>query len=122
AQLLIVIILLSGLAVQAQTGSVSGTVRSDQGQPVEFASVSINGTSLGAATDVDGKFLIENVPAGEHILAVSSVGYGSITRPVTVYAGQAASLDIRLAEAIEQLQAVEITGRKERTYKNTSTF
>src|SRR5690606_11796745 len=76
----------------------------------------------GSATDQDGKFLIDNVPAGNHTLVVSSVGYGKVTRSVTVIAGQATSVDIRLVESIEQLQAVEITGRKERTYKNTSSF
>src|SRR5690606_1551302 len=82
--------------------------------------VGITGTSLGSATDQDGKFLIDNVPAGNHTLVVSSVGYGKVTRSVTVIAGEATSVDIRLVESIEQLQAVEITGQKERTYKNTS--
>ena len=121
-QLIFFLLLITGLTAQAQTGSVSGTVTSDHGQPVEFASVSINGTSLGAATDADGKFIIGNVPVGDHVLAVSSVGYGATTRPVTVFAGQTTTFVIRLTEAVEQLQAVEITGRKERTYKNTSSF
>src|SRR5690606_39747505 len=67
----------------------------------------------GSATDQDGKFLIDNVPAGNHTLVVSSVGYGKVTRSVTVIAGEATSVDIRLVESVEQLQAVEITGRKE---------
>lgn len=121
-QVLIIMILLVGLGASAQTGSVSGTVLSDQARPVEFANVGITGTSLGSATDQDGKFLIDNVPAGNHTLVVSSVGYGKIIRSVTIFAGQATSVDIRLVESIEQLQAVEITGRKERTYKNTSSF
>lgn len=120
--LIFFLLLITGLTAQAQTGSVSGTVTSDHGQPVEFASVSINGTSLGAATDADGKFTIGNVPVGDHVLAVSSVGYGATTRPVTIFAGQTTTFVIRLTEAVEQLQAVEITGRKERTYKNTSSF
>ncbi|HLT71864.1 MAG TPA: TonB-dependent receptor [Cyclobacteriaceae bacterium] len=119
---LIIMILLVGLGASAQTGSVSGTVLSDQARPVEFANVGITGTSLGSATDQDGKFLIDNVPAGNHTLVVSSVGYGKVTRSVTVIAGEATSVDIRLVESVEQLQAVEITGRKERTYKNTSSF
>src|SRR5688572_14503234 len=119
---LIIMMVMVGLGASAQTGSVSGTVLSDQARPIEFANVGITGTSLGSATDQDGKFLIDNVPAGNHTLVVSSVGYGKVTRSVTVIAGQATSVDIRLVESIEQLQAVEITGRKERTYKNTSSF
>lgn len=120
--LLLILILLLGLTAHAQTGSVSGSILSGQGQPLEFANVSLKGTSLGSATVQDGKFSIDNVPAGNHTLMVSSVGYSTVTRSVTVHADQTTSVDIRLTEMSEQLQAVEITGRKERTYKNTSSF
>ena len=120
--LLLILIFLLGLTAHAQTGSVSGSILSDQGQPLEFANVSLKGTSLGSATDQDGKFSIGDVRAGNHTLMVSSVGYGTVTRSVTVRADQTTSVDIRLTELSEQLQAVEITGRKERTYKNTSSF
>lgn len=120
--LLIILILLVGLTAQAQTGSVSGSILSDQGKPLEFANVAIKGTSLGSATAQDGKFLIDNVPAGDHTLIISSIGYNPASRTITVNTGQTTSVDVRLAELIEQLQAVEITGRKERTYKNTSSF
>lgn len=114
--------MLCGFCVRAQTGSVSGSITTAQGQPLEFANVSLKGTSLGSATSENGKFVIENVPAGSHTLIVSSVGYSTATRPITVSAGQTTTVDISLAEISETLQAVEITGRKERTYKNTSSF
>lgn len=120
--LFIIPILLLALTTQAQTGSVSGTILSDQGQPVEFATVSLKGTSFGTATGQDGKFLIDNVPAGNHTLQTSSIGYDAATRSITVQSGQVTSVDLRLAELSKQLQAVEITGRKERTYKNTASF
>jgi iron complex outermembrane recepter protein len=120
--LLFIPILLLALTAEAQTGSVSGTVLSDQGQPVEFATVSFKGTSIGTATGQDGKFLIDNVQAGNHTLQVSSIGFAAVTRSITVQSGQTTSVDLRLAELSKQLQAVEITGRKERTYKNTASF
>src|SRR5687768_4023138 len=120
--LLLILILLLGLTARGQTGSVGGSILSDQGQPLEFANVSLKGTALGSATDQDGKFSIDNVPAGNHTLMVSSIGYSTVTRSVTVHSDQTTSVDIRLIELAEQLQAVEITGRKERTYKNTSSF
>lgn len=119
---LLTLTMLCGFCVRAQTGSVSGSITTAQGQPLEFANVSLKGTSLGSATSENGKFVIENVPAGSHTLIVSSVGYSTATRPITVSAGQTTTVDISLAEISETLQAVEITGRKERTYKNTSSF
>src|SRR5687767_1380325 len=96
--LLVILILLLGLTAQAQTGSVSGTIFSDQGQPLEFANVSLKGTSLGAATAQDGKFAINDVPSGNYTLMVSTIGYGTATRSITVNTDQTTSVDIRLTE------------------------
>ncbi len=120
--LLVFSISFTALIAQAQTGSVRGTIQSTQRQPVEFANVAIKGTSLGASTDQDGNFIIDNVPVGNYSLIVSSIGFTTITRSVTITENQSLSVNFALAESSEQLQEVEITGRKERTYKNTSSF
>lgn len=120
--LLIIPMLLLCLAARAQTGSVSGNVLSEQGQPVEYASVSLKGSSLGSSTDPDGKFRIDNVPVGDYTLLVSIIGYDTYIHAITVQDSQTISVDIKLIESTQQLQEVEITGRKERTYKNTSSF
>ena len=120
--LLLVPTLLFCLIAQAQTGSVRGTVFSAQHQPVEFANVTLKSTSLGSSTGEDGKFSINDVPVGNYTLVVSSIGYTTTTRSVTVSADQSSLVDFVLAESSEQLQEVEITGRKERAYKNTSSF
>lgn len=120
--LLIFSICSTAFCAQAQTGSVRGTIQSTQRQPVEFANVAIKGTSLGASTDQEGKFIIDNVPVGNYSLIVSSIGFTTITRSIIITADQSIAIDFVLTESSEQLQEVEITGRKERTYKNTSSF
>lgn len=59
--------------IAAQTTRVSGVVVDDIGEPVIGASVVVKGTTVGVATDVDGKFTI-NVPDGKDILVFSLVG------------------------------------------------
>ena len=120
--LLLVAILFTGIFCKAQTGSVRGTIETADHQPIEFANISVKGTVLGASSDQDGKFIIENVPVGNYMLIVSSIGYTTINRSVAVAADQTSSIDFLLEESRNQLQEVEITGRKERTYKNTSSF
>lgn len=59
----------------AQTRTVTGTVTSEaDGQPVVGASVLVKGYNLGAATDIDGKFSIANVPANARTLVISYIG------------------------------------------------
>ena len=59
----------------AQTATVRGKVYSEtDGEPVFGASVFVVGTSVGAGTDMEGNFTIENVPATATTLRISYVG------------------------------------------------
>ncbi|MBO7193098.1 MAG: TonB-dependent receptor [Bacteroidaceae bacterium] len=59
----------------AQTAAITGKVYSESdGEPVFGASVFVVGTSMGAGTDMDGNFTIENVPATATTIRVSYVG------------------------------------------------
>lgn len=58
--------------VTAQTSTVSGIVTSEEdGEPVVGASVLVRNTSLGAVTDMNGKFTITNVPSSARTLHFS---------------------------------------------------
>ena len=59
----------------AQVSKITGKVFSESdGEPVIGASVLVVGTTLGASTDIEGNFTIENVPASATTLRVSYVG------------------------------------------------
>ena len=62
-----------GMAFAQKT--VSGTVYdSSTGEPVIGAAVMVKGTAIGAATDVNGKFTIKNVPNSAQFIHVSYIG------------------------------------------------
>lgn len=63
-----------GLA-NAQSKKVTGTIVSNEdGQPIIGASVLVKGTTVGATSDLDGKFVLNNVPASAKTLTVSFLG------------------------------------------------
>ena len=67
----------------AQDGTVKGIVISkDDGMPVVGASILVDGTNIGTITDIDGKFVISNIPASAKKLIVSFVGM--VTNNVTL--------------------------------------
>jgi len=72
----------------AQTGSISGTVTDESGTALAGANVMVEGTDLGAATDVGGNYSISSVPAGTYAVTASFVGYESASQSVTVGAGR----------------------------------
>lgn len=90
------LLLTTQLAI-AQTGTLQGKVMAaDNNAPVADASVVLAQTGLFAATDRTGAFTLFNVPAGEHTLIVSRVGYLPTEQKTTVEAGQDMLLNIAL--------------------------
>ena len=62
----------------AQDATVQGiVVSSEDNEPVVGASVLVVGTSLGVTTDIDGKFVIQNVPGTAKEIRVSYIGMQS---------------------------------------------
>ena len=84
----------------AQQGSVAGRVADKVSQqPIQGAQVLLGGTNLQAITNQDGHYKIDHVPAGTYQVQVRLIGYALGQQPVTVAAGESATLDIALAAA-----------------------
>lgn len=88
-----------------QTGTIKGSVVDASGEPVIGASILVQGTTNGVITDIDGNFILSNVPS-HATLIISYVGYK--TQNVNV-AGQS-SLKIVLVEDAEVLEEVVVVG------------
>jgi len=62
------------------TGKIAGTVvDASTNQPLPYVNIVIIGTNLGAATDINGHFVILNIPPGKYSVKASMVGYASQT-------------------------------------------
>ncbi|HLF14959.1 MAG TPA: TonB-dependent receptor [Bacteroidota bacterium] len=112
--LICTLLLLPALLLAQGTGKVKGTV-TDQAtsETLIGASVSIEGTSLGAATDIDGNYVILNVPAGTHTLRASYVGYQVVAiSNILVNSGLTTELNFGLTSEELQLQPVEIVAER----------
>ena len=109
ASLFILFFALSGVA-SAQSGRVVGTVTEDGGRTLPGANVFVAGTTIGAATDVNGRFTIANAPAGPQTIVASFVGFQSDSVQVVVPAGGEIEVDLSLAFG-QVGQEVEITGQ-----------
>ncbi|HSI75871.1 MAG TPA: TonB-dependent receptor [Lunatimonas sp.] len=92
------------LKVRAFDVTVTGVVRDQNGQPIPGATVSVPGTNLGTATDMDGRYSI-TVPEGAN-LVFSFIGFDS----QTVTLGNQQVLDITLVESVSSLQEVVVVG------------
>jgi TonB-dependent receptor len=99
--------MVSMMAVQVTFAAASGTVKGrvvDKGtkSALPGAIVQIMGTGLGAATDLDGKFTLHNVPVGDQTLNVSYVGYAKTSVSIAVADNMTLEREIGLvAEAVK---------------------
>ena len=72
--ILFVIASFYAIATMAQTQKVRGTVLDDDREPIVGASVTVDGTSITTVTDMDGNFILLNVPEAATTLVIESIG------------------------------------------------
>lgn len=98
----------------AQYGKISGKiVDRETKEPLVGATVLLEGTTLGASSDINGNYVILNVPAGTYNIKASYVGYHPLTiSGVSVLTGLTRDLPIQLASTAVQVGAVEIVAQR----------
>jgi hypothetical protein len=104
----------------AQTGKISGKVTDfESGEPLIGANVIINGTSLGAATNVDGEYIILNVPPNTYSITAKYIGYKDVTNNnIRVSVNVTTEVNFALPSAQYQIDEVVITSEKPLINKN----
>ena len=110
--------LLSTTAAFAASGTIEGLVRDAQtGDPLPGANVMLVKTSLGASTDINGKYTIRDIPPGSYTLRARYVGYKEKELAVQVQEGQAIKQEFKLTaigvEGEEVVVTAQAAGQKE---------
>lgn len=105
---LFLVLLLAGssMVLSAQNRSISGKVFDTNEEPLIGVTVTIENTTIGAITDIDGAFTLQ-VPEGKVVLNVSYVGF--VPQKVTVASGQS-NVTVRLSEDAVLLNEVVVVG------------
>lgn len=108
AFLLVYITLL--VSASAQTGTISGIVTANN-KPIEFVSVGIEGTTMGASTNAKGVYTINNIPFGDYTLKISAVGFEGISKKVTLSSSTPnLTLNFSLKETAAEVGEVVVSG------------
>jgi outer membrane receptor protein involved in Fe transport len=103
-------------AAFAQTGTIKGfMIDSFTSEPLIGATIMVENTSFGAAADLDGNFIINNIPAGSYTLRTSYIGYMPILKTdVHVEAQKETELKLFLNANNLALQDVVVRARANR--------
>ncbi|NIT55407.1 MAG: TonB-dependent receptor, partial [Aliifodinibius sp.] len=107
------ILLFTAATTFAQTGQLEGTIiNAEENSPLPGINVGVAGTTLGAATDTDGKFIIENIPVGSHTIKISAVGYEREERNITISEGETSSITVTLERDVLGINEVVVSATR----------
>ncbi|MFB0517131.1 MAG: carboxypeptidase-like regulatory domain-containing protein [Candidatus Neomarinimicrobiota bacterium] len=105
------LVLLTGAILHA--ANVSGYVADAQtGETIIGVNIIVEGTTLGATTDINGFFVIQRLPPGETTLRFTHIAYEHYRRTIRVGASDLFLGTINLAPTVLQAQAVTVTAHR----------
>ncbi|MGK9369630.1 TonB-dependent receptor [Melioribacter sp. Ez-97] len=82
-------------------------------EPLIGANVIVQGTSLGSATDLEGRYSIVGIPAGKHTIVVSYIGYRQVTTEIEIIDNKTVQQDFYLEFITIEGETVVITAQVE---------
>jgi len=108
--ILFLLIILLSLPVIAQKGSIKGRIyNAKTNQPIEFATILIQGTTIGSTSDLDGNYIFTGVDPGFKRLLVRSIGFEpTVSSEFQVQGNQTVFVDISVVETAVQLEEVVV--------------
>jgi len=96
-----------------ESGAIFGkVVDSATGEELIGANIFLDGTTIGAATDIEGNFKVSTVPAGTYTLIASMIGYSKfIVTELEIKPGEQKNLNLTLVSEAYETKEVIVTAR-----------
>jgi len=111
--LLIAVLTVATVGFGQDYGNVKGKVVDvHTGKPLPNANVVLVGTQQGAATDLNGDFIINRVPVGEYQLRVTYIGYEAVNKSINVQSNENIWVQFELREDFFQTRQVVVTATR----------
>jgi TonB-linked SusC/RagA family outer membrane protein len=108
--LLLLLVFVPGTALAQTRGTIEGTVTdAETEETLPGVNIALPDLQRGAATNAQGEYQIERVPAGSYTLRASFVGYQTRERQITVRAGERTVVNFSMVPAEVGLEEVVVT-------------
>ncbi len=116
-------LVMAGSAWAATTGKIVGqVVDADTKEPLPGAVVTVLGTTIGANTDLDGRYIIVNVPVGTYSVQAKMMGYDPMTvTNVKVIMDLTTTVNFRLKQTVLQVGGVVIEAKRQMVIPDATT-
>jgi outer membrane receptor for ferrienterochelin and colicins len=113
--LVVIFLMTPAIAQKAKTdANIFGDVQCN-GEHVPFINITVEGTTIGVATDATGHFRLVNLPEGDLTIRVSGIGYKSVSKQVRVVANKTQEVNFKVEEDVLNLEGVVVTADRNQT-------
>jgi outer membrane receptor protein involved in Fe transport len=119
---IIILLLPLKLIVAGTTGKINGKVTDKtSGEALPFVNILIEGTNFGAATDLDGNYVILNIPPGRYNLKAQYIGYQPMrVENISVSIDLTTTVNFELSESAVELEEIVVQGKQELIKKDVT--
>lgn len=110
----LIVIMLSFQSIWGQqVGKIQGKVTLDNDIILGVNVYLASDTSIGVSTDINGNYLLENIPSGEQMIVFTYIGANTVSKKVVITANETIALDINLTSKLSlQEVVVSVPGSK----------
>lgn len=98
------------MSAQSNQTTFTGTISNIETGPIEYASISIKNSTNGSNTNEKGVYSL-SVPAGNHVVIISALGYKTIEKNVLIKKGEVNTYNFEMISAATTLNEVLVTGK-----------
>ncbi len=121
-KLILLFLLFPFIIYSGTTGKLSGTIKdAHTGEALVGANLMFEGTSLGAATNINGEYVILNIPPGKYDVRVSYIGYETlIIKDVVIVVDQTTMLPVELKPQTIEVGEIIITAKTQLVQKDVT--
>ncbi len=122
AVIILILLILSEVILAGTTGKISGKVTdAATGEPLPSVNIVVVGTTMGTSTDVNGNYVLLNIPAGKYTLKFSMIGYADfIVEDVRVNIDLTTKVNAYLKEEVIQGEDVVVVAERPIVRKDVS--
>lgn len=113
---LLLLVILPSAWVRGQR--ISGTVSAaTTGEKLPFVSVFLNNTSIASETNLEGYYVLKNIPVGTYSLVVRQVGFKPFTQRIVIDNNTDLKLDVRLLTDEKLLEEIKVSQKKDKVWE-----
>jgi hypothetical protein len=100
------------MLLMSAEGTLAGFVRDYvSGEPIQGAVVSVAGTTSSTLTDLTGRFILDDLPPGRHLVTTDHLAFEARTDSVTVFSEETVDIEVQMATEALEVEGLVVTAR-----------